>query len=201
MKTTLTARHVHLTDTLRSRIERKMHRLDRVTHEEAEVRLELIGSASHAADEAHVAEVTLVSNGAVVRSTAPGATPLAAVDAVIDKVERQVVRSKKRPRRVRERAADEVDAVLSRAAVGEAGAEEATSREAPEPVAPAVVKTKRFDLAPMFEEDAIDQMDELGHAFFVFLNAETGRVGIVYRRRDGAYGLIDPVVEPARARR
>jgi putative sigma-54 modulation protein len=46
----------------------------------------------------------------------------------------------------------------------------------------------------MFEEDAIAQMDELGHAFFVFLNAETDRVGIVYRRRDGNYGVIDPVV-------
>jgi putative sigma-54 modulation protein len=50
-------------------------------------------------------------------------------------------------------------------------------------------------MTPMFEEDAIVRMDELGHAFFVFLNAETDRIGVVYRRGDGSYGMIDPVVE------
>ena len=77
---------------IRSDIERKLRRLDRVAHPDAEARVELIGNASHAADEAHIAEVTLVSNGTVVRSTSPGPTPLAAVDAVLDKLERQMVR-------------------------------------------------------------------------------------------------------------
>lgn len=189
MKTTLTARHVELTSDLRSEIERKLRRLDRIAHPEAEASVELIGHASHAAGESHVAEVTLVSNGTVVRSTSPGSTPLAAVDAVLDKLERQIVRSKERPRRVRERAADDLDEVLAREA---AGGMVAPSRN---PSARSIVKTKRFDLVPMFEEDAIAQMDELGHAFFVFLNAETKRVGIVYRRRDGNYGLIDPELE------
>ena len=49
-------------------------------------------------------------------------------------------------------------------------------------------------MQPMFEEDAIAQMEELGHAFFVFLNAETEAVAVVYRRRDGSYGLIEPVI-------
>lgn len=200
MRTTLTARHVELTDALRSRIERKMSRLSRVTHEDAEVRVELIGGASHASDEAHVVEVTVVSNGTLVRSTAPGATPLAAVDAVIDKVERQIIRSKQRPRRVRDRVADEVDEVLARTAAG--SGEQAGAAEAPvDAPTPSVVKTKRFDLAPMFEEDAIAQMDELGHSFFVFLNAETERVNVVYRRRDGNHGLIDPVLGRGGARR
>ncbi len=196
MKTTLTARHVELTSDLRAEIERKLRRLDRIAHPEAEASVELIGHASHAAGESHVAEVTLVSNGTVVRSTSPGPTPLAAVDAVLDKLERQIVRSKERPRRVRERAADDLNEVLAReAANGIAGA---SNRD---PSAPSIVKTKRFDLAPMFEEDAIAQMDELGHAFFVFLNAETERVGIVYRRRDGNYGLLDPEVEQRGKRR
>ena len=60
---------------------------------------------------------------------------------------------------------------------------------------PQVVKIKRFDMAPMFEEDAIAQMEELGHAFFVFLNAETERVAVLYRRTDGNYGMIEPVTD------
>jgi putative sigma-54 modulation protein len=62
------------------------------------------------------------------------------------------------------------------------------------------VKVKRFDMVPMFEEDAILRMDELGHTFFVFLNAEGGSVGVVYRRSDGAYGLIEPIVNSAKRR-
>jgi putative sigma-54 modulation protein len=54
---------------------------------------------------------------------------------------------------------------------------------------------KRFDMLPMFEEDAIAQMEELGHAFFVYLSAETDEIAVIYRRNDGNYGLIEPVVK------
>ena len=145
----------------------------------------------------HVAEVTLVSNGHVLRSTSAGATPMAAFDVVLDKLERQVVRSKERPRSVRERHSDEVDSVVDREALGTLDAdragEDADGRRS-------VVKIKRFDMLPMFEEDAISQMEELGHAFFVFLNAESEQVAVLYRRRDGSYGLIEPVIGNGRSR-
>jgi len=57
---------------------------------------------------------------------------------------------------------------------------------------PRIVKVKRFDLEPMFEEDAVDRMEELEHSFYVFVNAETERVAVLYRRNDGDYGLIEP---------
>ena len=57
-----------------------------------------------------------------------------------------------------------------------------------------VVKTKRFAIEPMFEEDAIAEMESLGHAFFVFVNADGERVNVLYRRQDGDYGLIEPVI-------
>jgi ribosome hibernation promoting factor len=196
VKTTLTARHLELTPTLRSEIERKLRRLDRIAHPDAEARVELIGHASRSTDESHVAEVTLVSNGTVVRSTSPGPTPLAAVDAVLDKLERQIVRSKERPRRVRERATAEVDVIPGRPSEGEV-----SGSPRGDGAAPSIVKSKRFELTPMFEEDAIAQMDDLGHSFFVFLNAETERPAVVYRRRDGNYGLIDPVVDRGGGRR
>lgn len=185
MKTNLTARNLELTDRLRSQVERKLRRLDRITHEMAEADVELIARASHAADSAQVAEVTLRNNGDVLRSTAAGSTPIAALDVVLDKLERQVVRTKERPRSVRERHSEEVASVLHREALGTI---EPDARRGP-----SVVKTKRFDMQPMFEEDAITQMEELGHAFFVFLDAETEQVAVLYRRTDGNYGLIQPV--------
>ena len=57
-----------------------------------------------------------------------------------------------------------------------------------------VVKIKRFSIEPMFEEDAISRMEELGHTFFIFVNAENERVAVLYRRNDGRYGLIEPAI-------
>jgi putative sigma-54 modulation protein len=191
VKTTVTARHVELTGDLREQVEGKLRRLDRVAHPDAEAHLELIGKASHASGASHVAEVTLVSSGNVLRSTSTGPTALAAVDGVLDKLERQMVRTRERPRRLRERS---TEAGVAASQPGEADIDGRTSGAA-------VVKTKRFDLVPMFAEDAAAQMDELGHAFFVFLDAETNRVAVVYRRRDGNYGVIDPVVTHREGRR
>jgi putative sigma-54 modulation protein len=191
VKTNLTARHIDLTDQLRSQVERKLRRLDRITHDTAEADVELIGGASHASDSAQVAEVTLRNNGDVLRSTASGPSPIAALDVVVDRLERQVVRTKERPGSIRRRHADEVDAVLSREAGPSLDTEQPETR-------PTVVKTKRFDMQPMFEEDAIAQMEELGHAFFVYLDAETERVSVVYRRTDGNFGLIQPMVPTTR---
>lgn len=190
MKTSLTARHLELTNRLRTDIERKLRRLDRTTGENAEVDIELIANASHASDAAHVAELTLRNDGAVVRSRAAGATPIAALDVVLDKVERQLIRSKERPRSVRVRAMDEVSVVMRREAAGTVELE-----PPPDQRGPTVVKIKRFDMEPMFEEDAVARMEELGHAFFVFHDAETDEVSVVYRRSDGNFGVIQPVID------
>jgi putative sigma-54 modulation protein len=192
VKTKLTARNLELDDRLRGQIERKLRRLDRVTHELAEADVELIGHASHSSDSAQVAEVTLRNNGDVLRSTASGATPMAALDVVIDKLERQVVRTKEKPGSVRKRHSDEVGSVLNREALGTIDPD---SDDRPDAGRPQVVKTKRFDMLPMFEEDAVAQMEELGHAFFVYLDAETDQVSVLYRRTDGNYGLIQPVTQ------
>jgi putative sigma-54 modulation protein len=200
VKTNLTARNLEVTDRLRSEIERKLQRLDRMLHPDAEASVELMAKASHATETAHVAEVTLISNGHVLRSTSAGATPMAAFDVVLDKLERQVVRSKERPRSVRERHSDEVDSVLNREADGTMEADGASEDAEGADAGPSVVKIKRFDMQPMFEEDAISQMEELGHAFFVFLNAESDQVAVLYRRSDGSYGLIEPVIGNGRSR-
>jgi putative sigma-54 modulation protein len=187
VKTTVTARHFELTDRLRIEIERKLHRLDRIAHPEAQANVELIAHASHAADSSHLAEVSVVNNGSILRSKSSGPTPLAALDTVLDKLERQAVRTKERPRSVRKQAATATREIGPADALGGGVVADEVGRS--------VVKLKRFDMEPMFEEDAIARMDELGHAFFVFLNAETNAVAVLYRRRDGDYGVIEPVIE------
>ncbi|MEO7664063.1 MAG: sigma 54 modulation/S30EA ribosomal C-terminal domain-containing protein, partial [Candidatus Limnocylindrales bacterium] len=106
----------------------------------------------------------------------------AGIDVAIDKIERRAVDHKEKPR-LRARPPEE-KAILRRIADGQA--EHARDRR--------IVKVKRFDIEPMFEEDALTRMEELGHAFFVFVNAESERVGILYRRADGDVGLIEPVL-------
>jgi putative sigma-54 modulation protein len=188
MRTTVNSRNFELTDALRGQIDRKLQRLERITHPDADATVELIVHASRAAETSHVAEVSLVNNGTVIRSVGAGPSMTAALDNLVDRLERQVVRARERPRSVRDRAEGlEDQRSASRETAGESEGEESG--------VPRVVEVKRYDMTPMFEEDAILRMDELGHAFFVFLNAETDRIGVVYRRGDGSYGIIDPVVK------
>jgi putative sigma-54 modulation protein len=180
VKTTLHARHLDLDERLKARIERKLQRLDRIADASARATVELDAKASRDADASHVAAITLVSRGSTMHSSAAAGTPMAAVDAVVDKLERQLVRAKQL---VRE----------GRRSAGRASADDGQPAvEAGEP--PEVVEITRLDMVPMFPEDAITRMDELGQAFFVFLNAQTKRVSVVYRRSDGGHGLIDPVL-------
>jgi putative sigma-54 modulation protein len=191
MRLTLKARNFELGDRLQEQIERKLRRLERLSGPDAEAIVELARNASHDSDAAHAAELTLISDGSIVRSAGAGKTMLAAVDGLLDKVERQIVRAREKPRAARARTA-EVNAVLGRAAAG-------TLDPLPgQPRRRKVVVTKRFDMVPMFAEDAVERMEELGHAFFLFLNAETDDLSVVYRRSDGSHGLIEPVIDRRR---
>ena len=190
MRTTLKARNLELSERLRTQIDRKLRRLDRIAHADAEATVELIANASRANDASHVAEVTLITNGSVMRSVSAGATPIAALDTLLDKLERQMVKAKEKPRRTHLRAVDETQQVLAREALRSVASDAEMEREQ----IPSVVRIKRFDMEPMFEEDAIARMEDLGHSFFVFLNAENERICVLYARRDGTYGLIEPVV-------
>jgi putative sigma-54 modulation protein len=183
VQTTLHLRHLELDSRLRARIERKLQRLDRIADAPAHATVELTARVSRAADSAHAAVITLVSRGTTVRSSATAATPMAAVDAVLDKLERQVVRTRERVRESRR-----APSPRRTAAVPAGGAAE--ERE--------VVEITRVDMVPMFTEDAVSRLEELGDAFFVFLNAETRRVNVVYRRANGGHGLLDPVVRRGR---
>ena len=141
--------------------------------------------------------VSLVIDGRTLHGHAAGPTYQAGLDTVIDRIERQAIDMREKPRsRTRPGAVRALRRVAARRAGrgwqdgaradGRVGEERARSSR--------IVKTKRFAIEPMFEEDALARMEELGHLFFIFVNAENERLCVLYRRRAGDYGLIEPMI-------
>lgn len=182
MRTTIRGKSLTVTGADRTYIERKMRRLERVLDDRSEAVVELHLEGDHKVGDSHVVEVSLDVDGHPLHGNASASTFKAATDIVIDKLERRAVEHKQRPR--------------DRARSGQSRYSPPSSPEIALPATdgPLVVKVKRFAIEPMFEEDAISRMEELGHTFFIFVNAENERVAVLYRRRDGRYGLIEPVV-------
>jgi putative sigma-54 modulation protein len=180
MRTIVKGKNVEVPDRVKAYAERKLGHLERLVDDSTDATLVLSNEHHRSASDAHTAEVSLVINGDALHSRAVGVSYQAAIDTVLDKVERQIVDHKERPR-LRARP-DAEKHLLRRIADGTAAPAEARG----------VVKVKRFAIEPMFEEDAIVAMEDLGHRFFVFVNAETERIGVLYARDDGAYGLIEP---------
>ncbi len=121
----------------------------------------------------YVLEVTAPLNGYLLRAEESSRDALAAVDLVMDKLEKQIERYRTRLRK-RDKA------------------EPSLQHHEQTPEGGKIVRVKRFPIKPMPPEEATMQMELLGHGFFVFLNADTGSVNVVYKRRDGDYGLIEP---------
>ncbi|HEX5148018.1 MAG TPA: ribosome-associated translation inhibitor RaiA [Candidatus Limnocylindrales bacterium] len=182
MKTIVRGKNVEVPDRVRDYAERKLRRLERMLDDRSDAVVELSNEQHRSAADAHIAEVTLVIDGQTLRSHAAGPSYQAALDEVVDKVERRAVDYREKPR-LRARPLEERQ-ILRRIADGTPG----PARER------RIVKTKRFAIEPMFEEDALSRMEELGHHFFVYVSAETEQVAILYERDDGDFGVIEPMI-------
>jgi putative sigma-54 modulation protein len=183
VRTIVKGKNYEVSDHIRAYAERKLLRLARIVEDPTDAIVELAVEQHRSDRDSHIVDVALVIDGRPVRGRAAAHTHKAGIDEVVDKLERRAIDFKSKPR-ARLRPATEKAAIERRIADGSTG---------PEP-AREIVKVKSFDLEPMFEEDAITRMEELGHAFFVFVNAEGERINVLYRRADGDYGLIDPVI-------
>ncbi len=188
MRTTIRGRNLTVTEQDGAYIERKLQRLERVLDDDSEADVELRLEGNHKVADSHVVDVALLVEGRSVRGNAAAASFKAATDLVIDKLERQTVAKKQRPRGRRKGETVRFSGDPASAPVVSGEEPEASEDTSP------VVKVKRFAIEPMFEEDALSRMEELGHTFFIFVNAENERVAVLYRRRDGRYGLIEPVI-------
>jgi len=181
MRTIVKGKNIEVPDRVRTYAERKFSRLERLLDDRTDALVELSVEQHRSAADSHIVEVTLVIDGRSLRGHAAGSSFQAGLDELVDKMERRAVDHKEKPR-LRARPIEEKD-LLRRIADGTADRD----RE------PRIVKTKRFAIEPMFEEDAVAAMEDLGHGFFVFVDAESERVAVLYRRKDGDYGLIEPI--------
>jgi putative sigma-54 modulation protein len=182
VRTIVKGKNIDVPDNVRDYAVRKLSRLERLLDDRSEALVELSVERHRSLADSHIVEVTLVVDGHTLRTHASAQNHRAGVDEVVDKVERRAVDHLEKPR-MRARP-DEEKAILRRLADGTA--EPGRERR--------IVKTKRFAIEPMFEEDAAARMEELGHLFFVYVDAETERVQVLYRRNDGDLGLIEPIV-------
>jgi len=182
VRTIVRGKNVEVPERVRQYAERKFTRLERLLDDHTDAVIELSNEQHRSVADAHTADVTLVIDGHTLRSRATGSSYQNAIDEVVDKVERQAIDHKEKPRL---RARPEEEKTLLRK-IADGTSDGARERQ--------VVKTKRFAIEPMFEEDAVAAMEELGHDFFVFVNGESERVAVLYRRKDGNYGLIEPMV-------
>ena len=184
MRTIVKGKNYDVPDRVREYAERKLMRLERFLDDRSDATVELSVEQHRSAERSHIVEVTLVIDGQALRGSASAPTHRAGIDEVVDKIERRAVDYREKLRTPGRGAGNGSDR--------DGGADEGTAEQ--DDRRGHIVKVKRFDIEPMFEEDALSRMDELGHSFFVFVNAEDERVNILYRRDDGDYGLIEPVV-------
>lgn len=177
MKTAYKSRNGGVPETLKQYAERKVAKIEKLFPRAEKIEL---GYGQERGQ--YIIEISVEAAGAMLRSQERSSDLHAALDSAFDKVERQIKRFRTRIRDEHRKSETEISAA-------EPVIEE---EESDEPFVPEVVRRKRHPMRPIAPEDAALQMEMLGHDFFVFRNAETQEVNVIYRRRDGHYGLIEP---------
>ena len=177
MRLQVKGRNIEVSDSIRSYAEEKLGRLERQLADPTKVELELALERNPSIADNHVAEATIWTKGPTLRARETSHDMRASIDQLVDKLERQVTRY--REKRQRKHSRDNGSGPVATPVVADAD----------EPV---IVKAKQFAIKPMTPEEAVLQLELIGHDFFVFENSDSGDFNVVYRRRDGNYGLIEP---------
>lgn len=173
MRIKVYGKNINVTDGLQQMLEKKLSKLDKYFNPEVEATATLSTQKNK-----HILEVQIQFNGNLLRAEEATDDMYASIDKVVDKLEGQlrkyktkIERNKKDPSSIRF---------------------ESFPKDSSDLVENRIVKTKRFPIKPMSPEEATLQMDLLGHSFFVFINSDSDDVNVVYKRKDGNYGLIEP---------
>jgi putative sigma-54 modulation protein len=178
-------KNIEVTNPLKEYAERKVGRLEKYFESplssDVNVTLSIMKNK-------HTVEVSIPVNGAILRAEEKSEDMYASIDMVIDKLERQI---RKLKTRINRKARQEG---TQRSVFKESFEQAAASRAHEDDDSFEVVRTKSFTLKPMDVEEAVLQMNLLGHDFYVFSNSQTSSVNVVYKREDGKYGLIEPAV-------
>ena len=177
MQLRVKGKNVEVTDAIHDYAERKFGKLASQLADPTRVELELAVERNPSIAENHIAEGTIWTKGPVLRVRESSADMKASIDLLVEKLERQVKRYRQKRRHEHDRHAN-----------GPAPA----ASPIPSEEETMIVKTKQFVLGAMSAEEAVEQLELIGHDFFVFRSAESGEINVVYRRRDGDYGVIEP---------
>ncbi len=193
----VTGRNIKVTPKLDDYARRKIDRLDRYLPNIRDIHIDLAHQHNSRGDDTNIAQITVKhERGAILRAEEKTTGDMQqAIDTSVDKMYRQIMRfkGKRRDKRRRERYAPTVEEIEMAIPLpieetnGVGVLEEDAENE--------VVRRKQLPLIPMDEQEAIEQMELLGHTFFMFHNAESGAINVVYRRNDGGYGLLEPMLE------
>jgi putative sigma-54 modulation protein len=173
MQVTVNGRHIEVTDSLKKYATEKFGRLDKYLPKavQAIITLSVVKKVHH------IAEAAIKSNGLLIQASEETDEMYSAIDLLVEKIERRV-------RRYKEKLVDHKH---------QSSKPEAALSSAPsEDRVPEIIRTKRFDLKPMLPEEAVMQMELLDKDFFIFANAGSGLVNVIYKRKDGNVGLIEP---------
>lgn len=174
MKVTVIAKNIELTQALKEIVQKKISKLEKYFEVEVEAKATLSIQKNR-----QIIEVTMPFNGAILRSEESTDDMYKSIDLVEDKLERQIRKQKTRLSRKN-------NGSLKFAALNDSKVESNEDDEG------SLVKVKKFGVKPMDSEEAILQMDLLGHNFFVYQDSESSKVNVVYKRKDGNYGLLEP---------
>src|SRR5690554_4813484 len=174
-----TDRNLEITQALREYTEKKMAKIEKYLQEHRTSTAEVVLRTERGV---HIAEVTMNLSGLILRGEGKTSDMYVSIDAAVDRIERQLNKHKTRINR-RSQGPKLAEVAAPPVEEGERAVEKTEG--------PKIVRTKRFALKPMSPEEAALQMDLLGHDFFVFRDADSGEVSVLYRRRDGNFGLIE----------
>ena len=172
MQVTINGKNMEVSEYLRDLTDKKVSKLDRYFPGDTEVQVTLSVEKNR-----HIVEVTIPYAGGIIRGEEVTGDMYASIDNVIAKLEKQIIRHRTK---------------LEKTLRYEDAPEDEADYYDDEDEGPQIVRVKRFSIKPMSVEEAALQMELLGHSFFVFTNDETNDMNVIYRRKDGNYGLIEP---------
>ena len=177
MRFTITGRNIEVTEGLRSAVENKLGKLEKYFDKDVDINVTL-----SVEKERQKIEVTIPVKGSIIRSEQTSSDMYVSIDLVEEVIERQLKKYKNK-------------IIQSKQAAASAFTQDYLDNDYEEEPEVKIVRSKRFGIKPMDPEEACVQMELLGHSFYVFSNAETGEVNVVYKRKGNTYGLIEPELD------
>lgn len=175
MKITIRGKNLEITDGLRNAVYDKLGKLEKYFTPETEVQVTLSMEK-----ERQKIEVTIPVKGNIIRSEQASSDMYVSIDLVEEVIERQLRKYKTK--------------LIDHKQAANFFKQEYMDKDYADDEEIKIIRTKRFDIKPMYPEDACIQMELLGHNFYVFYNAESDQVNVVYKRKGGTYGLIEPEI-------